>query len=95
MVQLALSRRSRAGSCLPIFTFPDDELYRHVCPTGAIRPITVGEKSAIHVVQKSDDTKDIAVDAERGVGCGFCEYFCPARPIAAITMMGNVEHHRV
>lgn len=100
----------------------------NICPTGAIRPITIAEKSAIqigratinrdrclrhseniecttctrncpagaiNVIEKSDGSKDIAVDAERCVGCGACEYFCPARPTAAITIVGNVDQHRI
>lgn len=54
------------------------------CPVGAISAIT-----------KADGTMDLAVDTERCVGCGACEYFCPVRPRAAITVAGNQEHQRV
>ncbi|MCL2000854.1 MAG: 4Fe-4S dicluster domain-containing protein [Planctomycetes bacterium] len=99
-----------------------------VCPTGAIRPITAEEKTAIQIgravvdrsrcirrtrdvactacirncpagvinpIEKEDHTKDIAVDLERCLGCGACEYFCPVRPTGAITVIGNVRHHRL
>ena len=35
-----------------------------------------------------------AVDAERCIGCGACEYLCPARPLSAIYVEGH-EVHRV
>jgi ferredoxin len=99
-----------------------------VCPTGAIRPITVAEKSAIQIgravvdrtrcirtsedvdcsacarncpagvinlMQKTGGGKDMAVDAERCTGCGACEYFCPVRPVAAIEVIGNIEHYSI
>ena len=101
-----------------------------VCPTGAIRPVTVEDKTAIHVghavwiaencvpVAKGDqcgacarhcpadaiqmvdyttaDGRTVqvpAIDNERCIGCGKCEYLCPARPLSAIYVEGNVTHH--
>ena len=49
---------------------------------------------AISLVGGSD-LKYPAVDAERCIGCGACEYICPARPLAAIQVEGNVEHRRI
>ncbi|MCQ2345231.1 MAG: 4Fe-4S binding protein [Paludibacteraceae bacterium] len=46
------------------------------CPTGA-------------VLQIGEDGKHIAVDESRCIGCGKCEYYCPARPFAAIYVEGN------
>lgn len=103
-----------------------------VCPTGAIRPITLAKKSATQVgyavwtasacvvttdqiscdtcarrcpanaivmtAKDADDPKSLkfpAVDTERCIGCGACEYFCPARPFSAIHVEGNVNHRRV
>lgn len=98
-----------------------------LCPTGAIRPITVAEKSvtqigrvAVHtdlcIVHTDNVTctacaricppgaitlvgegehKVPAVDNERCIGCGACEYVCPARPFAAIRVEGNREHRRL
>lgn len=54
------------------------------CPTGAIV-----------LIEKPDGQKDIAVDHERCIGCGACEYYCPARPFSAIHVEGNSEQHRV
>ena len=101
-----------------------------VCPTGAIKPVTKEEKTAIHIghavwieancipVSKGDvctacsrhcptgaiqlvdfTTKDgrevhvPAIDNERCIGCGKCEYLCPARPFSAIYVEGNLMHH--
>ena len=49
---------------------------------------------AISLVGKNE-LKHPAVDAERCIGCGACEYICPARPLAAIQVEGNVEHRRI
>ncbi|MBQ2476660.1 MAG: 4Fe-4S dicluster domain-containing protein [Desulfovibrio sp.] len=53
------------------------------CPPGAISLVGGGE------------LKRPAVDAEKCIGCGACEYFCPARPVAAIQIEGNVEQRRI
>lgn len=34
------------------------------------------------------------VDAERCIGCGECEYLCPARPLSAIYVEGYTTHHK-
>ena len=54
------------------------------CPTGA----------AV-LVAGQDGPKRPAVDFERCIGCGACEYVCPVRPLAAIRVEGNLEHRRV
>lgn len=101
-----------------------------VCPTGAIRPITVPDKSArkigfavyskdLCIVQtdhvqcdacarhcpteaifmvplhpKDANSRKIpAIDSERCIGCGACEYLCPVRPLSAIHVEG-IERHR-
>jgi len=113
-----------------------------VCPTGAIKPITAADKSAISIGQavwnkdncvvNTDNvpctacerhcpTKAItlipinpepeqsgspmmgrrpvlkypAIDKELCIGCGACEYLCPARPFSAIYVEGNLRHHAV
>ena len=53
------------------------------CPTGAISLVGNGEP------------KQPAVDAEKCTGCGACEYICPSRPLAAIQVVGNLEHRRI
>ncbi|MDR1360625.1 MAG: 4Fe-4S dicluster domain-containing protein [Deltaproteobacteria bacterium] len=54
------------------------------CPPGAIS--LVGPDGA---------HKRPAVDAERCIGCGACEYVCPARPVSAILVEGNLEQRMV
>lgn len=113
------------GFCRPECTACSD-----VCPTDAIRPVTVEDKTAIHIghavwiaancipVDKGDhcgacarhcpaeaiqmvdyttaDGRTVqvpAIDNERCIGCGKCEYLCPARPLSAIYVEGNVTHH--
>ena len=97
-----------------------------VCPTGAIKPITVAEKSSTvlgHAVwvkanclvmtdgvncgncarhcpagaimmvpsDTNDDTSPMvpAVNSAMCIGCGTCEYVCPARPFSAIYVEGH------
>ena len=36
-----------------------------------------------------------AVDRSRCIGCGACEYVCPARPFSAIYVEGNEEHSSI
>lgn len=101
------------------------------CPAGAIRPITVEEKTAIqigHAVWVKENCVPLTdgvecgncarhcptgailmvhsvpgderslkipvVNEERCIGCGACEYLCPARPFSAIYVEGH-EVHRI
>ena len=41
-----------------------------------------------------DSLKIPVVDTERCIGCGACEYVCPARPFSAIYVEGH-ENHRI
>lgn len=45
--------------------------------------------------EKKDGSRWLAVDPERCIGCGACEYVCPARPGSAIHVEENLEHRRV
>lgn len=58
---------------------------RH-CPNGAIRMIAMDETNP-------NSPKIPMVDSERCIGCGACEYVCPARPFSAIFVDG-IEVHR-
>jgi len=58
------------------------------CPTGAI----------IQVARDPDNEKSLkipVVDKEICIGCGACEYLCPARPFSAIYVEGYVSHHSI
>lgn len=58
---------------------------RH-CPNGAIRMAYVNPDDP-------NSPKFPVVDGERCIGCGACEYVCPARPFSAIYVDG-IEQHR-
>ena len=103
-----------------------------VCPAGAIKPISIEEKSSIqigHAVINLDlcvvNTDDVdcgncsrhcpvgaitmvkknpedmlsiripAVNEDMCIGCGACENLCPARPLSAIHVEGNIVHRTV
>ena len=60
---------------------------RH-CPAGAIEmvPSISGDDTSLKVP---------AVNEERCIGCGACEYLCPARPFSAIYVEGHEVHKEV
>lgn len=53
------------------------------CPTGAITMIKAGER------------RIPSISYERCIGCGRCEYVCPARPESAIHIEGNEIHREI
>jgi len=54
------------------------------CPTGAIEMVTI---------QVNGNDVDVpAVNESRCIGCGKCEYVCPARPFSAIYVEGHEQH---
>ncbi|MDD6475059.1 MAG: 4Fe-4S binding protein [Sodaliphilus pleomorphus] len=57
---------------------------RH-CPAGAIQMVPI---------DPADDLSDLipAVNVEKCIGCGMCEYVCPARPNSAIYVEGHPVH---
>ena len=57
---------------------------RH-CPTGAISMVDFERMDG-------SKTKIPAVDEAKCIGCGECEYLCPARPLAAIYVEGHEMH---
>ncbi len=57
---------------------------RH-CPAGAIVMVPSDP-------QNSGSPKVPAVNPEKCIGCGKCEYVCPARPFSAIYVEGNSVH---
>jgi ferredoxin len=58
------------------------------CPAGAITLAAINP----------EDKKSLklpAIDGARCTGCGACENLCPARPLSAIYVEGNVVHHSI
>lgn len=115
------------GFCRPECTKCSD-----VCPAGAIRSLSVADKSATqigHAVWVKDNCvvltdgvscgncarhcpagaiqmvatdsenpespKIPVVNVERCIGCGACEYRCPARPFSAIYVEGHEMHKTI
>ncbi len=113
------------------FCRPECNQCSQVCPTGAIKPISIEDKTAIRVgharwikkncipiangdscglcarkcpaqaiimvnyTKKNGQTVQVpAIDKERCIGCGKCEYLCPARPFSAIYVEGYNKHHK-
>ena len=103
-----------------------------VCPTGAIKPISVEDKAstqighavwikknciplrdgvecgncarhcptgAIEMVPSDPDDEESAaipaINEAACIGCGACEYLCPARPFSAIYVEGHEMHRKV
>ena len=60
---------------------------RH-CPTGAVTLLAIDPED-------KNSLKLPVIDKELCIGCGACEYYCPARPFSAIYVEGNVMHHTV
>ncbi len=60
---------------------------RH-CPSGAIMMVQL---------DPNDDSSPMvpAVDRAKCIGCGACEYLCPARPFAAIYVEGHEVHKEI
>lgn len=58
---------------------------RH-CPAGAISMVKSNEL---------DGRRIPAVNPERCIGCGRCEYVCPSRPVSAIYVEGNLAHRSI
>ena len=57
---------------------------RH-CPTGAIEMVMMDEND--------EESPTIpAINEEACIGCGACEYVCPARPFSAISIEGHEVH---
>ena len=75
-------------NCIPLVDgVPCGNCARH-CPSGAITMIA----------SVADDPESIQipmVDTEKCIGCGACEYVCPARPFSAIYVEGNERHREI
>ena len=69
------------------FCRPECTTCSHLCPAGAIKPITVEEKTLIHIGRAVVDL-DLCVAYEGEVSCGSCAAHCP---MGAISMVRKVK----
>jgi ferredoxin-type protein NapF len=65
------------------FCLPECTKCSHVCPTGAIKPITPEEKSAISVGHAVTVAKNCLL--AQGVECNACSRHCPAAAISIVS----------
>lgn len=73
------------GYCRPECTRCSD-----VCPTGAIKPVTVEQRTAIQVGH-AVWIKDNCVPVADGIPCGNCARHCPAQAIQMIPLQAGVH----
>ena len=64
-----------------------DNCARH-CPAGAIEMVMLDEDD-------EESPMVPAVNEEACIGCGACEYVCPARPFSAIYVEGHEVHKKI
>ena len=64
-----------------------DNCARH-CPTEAIQMVLVDPDNP-------KSKKIPVVDVEKCIGCGACEFLCPARPVSAIHVEGHERHRTI
>ena len=75
-----------AENCIPISNGDSCGTCAHHCPAGAIQMVE-------HAIKDGQPVLVPAIDNERCIGCGKCEYLCPARPFGAIYIEGHTTHH--
>jgi ferredoxin len=76
---LVSSQQMNCGNC-----------FRH-CPNGAIQmvPLNAGDDP-----DDESTLKRPVIDTSRCIGCGACEYVCPARPFTGIYVEGHLVHKK-
>lgn len=75
-----------ADNCIPVTSEDKCDLCARQCPAGAIHLVD-------HTTKDGRQVSVPAIDNERCIGCGKCEYLCPARPFSAIYIEGHTIHH--
>lgn len=75
-----------AENCIPVSNGDPCGTCARSCPAEAIQMISYTTTNGKQVMVP-------ALDNERCIGCGKCEYLCPARPFSAIYVEGNTTHH--
>ncbi len=75
-------------NCIPISDGVDCGNCSRHCPTGAITMVALNEED--------EETPWVpSVDVNVCIGCGACEYVCPARPFSAIYVEGHEVHKKI
>jgi formate hydrogenlyase subunit 6/NADH:ubiquinone oxidoreductase subunit I len=75
-----------ADNCISVTSEDKCDLCARQCPAGAIHLVD-------HTTKDGRQVSVPAIDNERCIGCGKCEYLCPARPFSAIYVEGHTIHH--
>lgn len=77
-----------AGLCIPMVNGDSCGNCARHCPSGAITMVAIdpGDESSAEFP---------VVDESRCIGCGACEYVCPARPLSAIYVEGHEVHKTI
>lgn len=76
-----------ADNCIPVANGDSCNACAHHCPAEAIMMVD-------YTTKEGRTTQVPAIDAEKCIGCGKCEYLCPARPFSAIYVEGYTIHHK-
>ncbi len=75
-------------NCIPITDHVDCGNCARHCPTGAIEMVALNEDD--------DESPWVpAINEAACIGCGACEYVCPARPFSAIYVEGHEVHKKI
>ncbi len=75
-------------SCIPIKDGVECGNCARHCPTGAIEMVALDEND-------EESPWVPAVNEAACIGCGACEYVCPARPLSAIYVEGHEVHKKI
>jgi len=71
--------------CIPLTKQHACDNCAHHCPVNAIK--------MVHSIPEDKKSPQIpTIDEARCIGCGACEYLCPARPLSAIYVEGHQDH---
>ena len=75
-------------NCVPITDGVECGNCARHCPSGAIEMVMLDEED-------EESPMVPAINESRCIGCGACEYVCPARPFSAIMVEGHEVHKKI